>query len=96
MPKTGRVPELDDLAKEIERIENKEKPFKDNLSKKERKSLNDLRTNDSITVKEADKGGAVVIMTKNHHYEMVMEHLLGNRSRKPRQRSDGNNKRVYR
>ena len=74
-PKKGRAPELDDLANEIEKIEIKEKPFKDNLSKKERKSLNDLRTNDSITIKEADKGGAVVIMTKNYHYEMVMEHL---------------------
>ena len=74
-PKTGRVPELDDLASEIEKIEVEEKPFKDNLSKKERKSLNDLRTNDSITFKEADKGGTVVIMTKNYHYEMVMEHL---------------------
>ena len=74
-PKTGRVPELDDLANEIEKIEIKEKPFKDNLSKKERKSMNDLRTNDSITIKAADKSGAVVIMTKNYHYEMVMEHL---------------------
>ena len=74
-PKTGRVPELDDLANEIEKIEIKEIPFKDNLSKKERKSLNDLRTNDSITIKEADIGGAVVIMTKNYYYEMVMEHL---------------------
>ena len=73
-PKTGRVPELD-LAIEIEKIEIKEKPFKDNLSKKERKSLNNLRTNDSITIKEADKGGAVVIITKNYYYEMVMEHL---------------------
>ena len=72
--KTGRVPELDDLANEIEKIEIKEKPFKDNSSKEERKSLNDLQTNDSITIKEADKGGAVVIMTKSY-YEMVMEHL---------------------
>ena len=71
-PKTGRVPELDDLSNEIEKIEIKEKPFKYNLSKKERKSLNDLRTND-ITIKEADKGAAVVIMTKNYYYEM--EHL---------------------
>ena len=45
------------------------------MSKKERKSLNDLRTNDSVTIKEADKGGAVVIMTKDYCYEMVMEDL---------------------
>ena len=74
-PKTGRVPELDDYANEIEKIEIKERPFKDSLSKKERKSLNDLRTNDSNTIKEGDKGGTVVIMTKNYYYEMVMEHL---------------------
>ena len=34
-----------------------------------------MQTNDSITIKQADKGGAVVIMTKKFYSEMVMEHL---------------------
>ena len=42
-PKAGRVPELDDLAGEIMTMEIKEKRFKDNLSKQERKALSNLR-----------------------------------------------------
>ena len=42
-PKTGRVPELDDLAGEIMKMEIKEKRFKDNLSKHKRKALSNLR-----------------------------------------------------
>ena len=63
------------MAGEIMKMEIKEKRFKDNLSKQERKALSNLRKNDDIVIKEADKGGAVVIMTKSYYCEMVMEHL---------------------
>ena len=53
-----------------------EKKFKDNLSKSEKKPLNDLHHNNEIVIKQADKGGTVVIMTKKYYHEMVMEHLL--------------------
>ena len=54
----------------------KEKKFKDNLIKSERKALNELRHNNEMVIKQADKGGTVVIMTKKYYHEMVMEHLL--------------------
>ena len=73
--KSGRVPELDDISSEIETMEIKEKRFRDNLPNSERKALNELRKNDDTVIKEADKGGTVVIMSKTYYYEMVMEHL---------------------
>ena len=75
-PQSGRVPELDDIASEIETMKIKEKKFKDNLSKSERKALNELLHNNEIVIKQADKCGTVVIMTKKYYHEMVMEHLL--------------------
>ena len=74
-PKSGRVPELDDISSEIKTMEIKEKRFRDNLPNSERKALNELRKNDDIVIKEADKGGTIVIMSKTYYYEMVMEHL---------------------
>ena len=56
-PQSGRVPELDDIASEIETTKIKEKKFKDNLSKSERKALNELRHNNEIVIKQADIGG---------------------------------------
>ena len=70
-PKSGRVPELDDISSEIETMKIKEKRFRDNLPNSERKALIELRKNDDIVI----KGGTVVIMTKTYYYEMVMEHL---------------------
>ena len=55
-PKTGRVPELDNLAGEI-----KEKRFQDNLNKQERKALSNLQKNDNIVIKEADKSGVTIM-----------------------------------
>ena len=75
-PQSGRVPELDDIASEIETMKIKEKKFKDNLSKSGRKALNELCHNNEIVIKQADKGGTVVIMTKKYYHKMVMEHLL--------------------
>ena len=48
---------------------------KSNLSKAERNALQQLKTNKDIVIKEADKGGAIVIMTKEQYSNMVMKHL---------------------
>ena len=73
---SGRVPELDDIASEIETMKIKEKKFKDNLSKSERKALNELCHGNEIVIEQADKGRTVGIMTKKYYHKMVMEHLL--------------------
>ena len=56
-------------------MEIKEKRFRDTLPNSERKALNELRKNDATVIKEADKGGTVVIVSKTYYYEMVTEHL---------------------
>ena len=48
---------------------------KDNISKLEREAINSLTNVDSIIIKEADKGGAIVIMSKDHYKEMILEQL---------------------
>ena len=48
---------------------------KSNLSKKQWKGINDFKNNDSIIIKEADKGGCVVIMNKTHYKAMVYNQL---------------------
>ena len=63
-PQSRRVPELDDITSESERMKIKEKKFKDNLSKLERKALHELCHNNEIVIKQADKGETVVIMIK--------------------------------
>ena len=52
------------------------KRVKDNLNKEERKAIDSLRNDHSIVIKEADKGGAVVIMDCEHYKCMAMEQLL--------------------
>ena len=44
---------------------------KSNISKNEWEAIKSLKENDSIVLKEADKGGAVVVMSKTHYYKMV-------------------------
>ena len=48
---------------------------KSNLSKHEWEAIKSLKENDSIVIKEADKGGAVVVMNKTHYYNMVVKIL---------------------
>ena len=49
---------------------------KNNLSKEENKALESLTNDESIIIKEADKGGAVVIMDKDYYETKIMEMLL--------------------
>ena len=48
---------------------------KSNISKNEWEAIKSLKENDSIVIKEADKGGAVVVMNKTHYYSMVVKIL---------------------
>ena len=38
----------------------------------------ELKNNKNIIIKEADKGGTVVIMSKKHYCKMVFDHLNDN------------------
>ena len=48
---------------------------KSNILKNEWKAVKSLKENDSIVIKEADKGGTVVVMNKSHYNSMVVEIL---------------------
>ena len=48
---------------------------KSNILKNEWKAIKSLKENDSIVIKEADKGGTVVVMNKSHYNSMVVQIL---------------------
>ena len=48
---------------------------KSDISKNEWETIKSLKENDSIVIKEADKGGANVVMNKTHYYSMVVKIL---------------------
>ena len=48
---------------------------KSDISKNEWEAIKSLKENDSIVIKEADKGGANVVMNKTHYYSMVVKIL---------------------
>ena len=43
------------------------------ISKNEWEAIKSLKENDSIVIKEADKGGTVVVMNKTHYYSMIVK-----------------------
>ena len=48
---------------------------KSNILKNEWKAVKSLKENDSIVIKEADKGETVVVMNKSHYNSMVVQIL---------------------
>ena len=52
-----------------------QKAPKSNLSKVEWATINDLKIDKNIEVKEADKGGFVVILSKSHYKSMILPQL---------------------
>ena len=48
---------------------------KSNISKNEWEAIKSLKENDSVVIKEADKGGTVVVMNKTHYYSIVVKIL---------------------
>ena len=47
----------------------------DNLSKNEREALEKLKTNQSIVIKIADKGGTIVVMDRSEYTELIKKDL---------------------
>ena len=52
-----------------------QKAPKSNLSKLEWAAINDLKNDKNIEIKEADKGGSVVILSKSHYKSMILSQL---------------------
>ena len=73
--------ELSNILRTIEGIEPSNQHLPDNLTAYERKALNELKTNDNIVIKEADKGGGLVIMDKKfYHDKLIMRDHLDNKN----------------
>ena len=52
-----------------------EKKSKSNISYMKQKELSKLSNNETIVIKPAEKGGAVVILSTGHFQSMIMQHL---------------------
>ena len=81
-PQPNRDKHLDDFikclqssARRNDKSSNTGAHIKDNINRLEREAINNLATDNSIVIKEADKGGAIVIMDKEHYKEMVLNQL---------------------
>ena len=78
-PPKKRNPALDTFAENIANIQLKTSPnphTRQNISKNERDAIKSLAEDISIIIKQADKGGAVVLMNKNHYVNMAEAILL--------------------
>ena len=59
-----------------------QKAPKSNLSKLEWAAINDLKNEKNIEIKEADKGGSVVILSKFHYKSMILSQLNDDKTHK--------------
>ena len=78
IPKHGRNRTLDAVCDTLENIKLPDTGIhysKPNLSKNEQNALKDLRNDRSIIIKEADKGGGVLIMDRDF-YENKISNML--------------------
>ena len=76
-PPKGASPSMETFFTKttMEFLNMKETKVYSNLSIEERKALNELMTNDSITIKSADKGGAIVIQDTEKYITECMRQL---------------------
>lgn len=65
---------IDCLKKEAE-SNNTVNPVKSNISKEEFKALKELQNDNSIVIKQSDKGGGIIIMDAEHYQQMVYDQL---------------------
>ena len=49
--------------------------MRQNIPRSQKQALNTLQKDTGIVIKEADKGGAIVIMDKNYYKEKILEQL---------------------
>ena len=76
-PINVRDEEMKQIIKTIQEVEPEKIETKDNLTLEERKALEDIEGNEDIVIKEADKGGALVILDREfYERKMIMaDHL---------------------
>ena len=76
-PRRNRNSTLESVIKFLQKQSFYEENFKDksNISKHEWQDILNLKKNKDIVIKEADKGGAVVIMNIKHYFKMISDHL---------------------
>ena len=75
-PKPGRNKELDSFLENVKRINPRTTPINtSNIHKTEREAISQLTEDESIIIKEADKGGGVVVMDKEFYRKMLLAHL---------------------
>lgn len=65
---------IDNLTK-FPLIPKKGNQVKSNISKSQQKAISRLQNDNSIIIKEADKGGAIVIMDKEYYQHKIQEQL---------------------
>ena len=71
---TSNNDHLNNIIKKIESIDTSVVNVSHNISHDERNPLNELKQNDNIIFKKADKGGAIVLMDKPYY----RDHLVHN------------------
>ena len=76
-PPQNRNRTLESVIKFLQKQSFYEKNLKNksNISKHEWQDILNLKKNKDITIKEADNGGAVVIMNTKHYFKMISDHL---------------------
>ena len=68
--------DIDTFFQKIWNLEFKDNSqIRNNLSHKQKLALEELRNNENIIIKEADKGGAVIIMEREYYREKIQEML---------------------
>jgi hypothetical protein len=78
IPPRGRNHQLDNFIDHLttsSNIKHSGPKTRPNTTYKERKALEELRNNHNIIIKEADKGGAIVIMDRDYYEEKIAETL---------------------
>ena len=76
-PINVRDEEMKQIIKKIQDVEPEKIATEDNLTQEERKALKEIQENADIVIKEADKGGALVILDKDfYESKLIMaDHL---------------------
>ncbi|KAJ8034221.1 hypothetical protein HOLleu_20964 [Holothuria leucospilota] len=69
-PPVGRKPYIDSFVNQVRGhlenfLQSTQRPAPGNLSLHERKALHDLKNNNDIVVRQADKGGAITLLDRD-------------------------------